>query len=156
MLRREWANKFCFFGILRKKLQAYPKKDVLAVFRLRLFFFTALYYSFIFIKRYNNSSGPNMGPDNASDGRIADFFQVALPDMTAVLNIFQQQCVRDSAVAKQNRFTEINAADPVDFLNEQIVAHFRAARFSEYADLPVNNGKHGLDIQYPSGERGCL
>ena len=38
MLRREWANKFCFFGILRKKLQAYPKKDVLAVFRLGLFF----------------------------------------------------------------------------------------------------------------------
>ena len=81
-----------------------------------------------------------MGPDNASDGRIADFFQVAFPDMTAVLNIFQQQCVRDSAVAKQNRFTEINAADPVDFLNEQIVAHFRAARFSEQLNFPVNDG----------------
>ena len=88
MLRREGANKFCFFGILRKKPQAYPKKDVLAVFRLRLFFFTALYYSFIFKKRYNNSPGSNMGPDNASDGRIADFFQVTLPDMAAVLNIF--------------------------------------------------------------------
>ncbi len=65
MLRREWANKSCMYGYreiclrklfsgrrtisvmrslrffyryITKKLQAYPKKDVLAVFRLGLFF----------------------------------------------------------------------------------------------------------------------
>ena len=58
--------------------------------------------------------------------------------------------------SQQNRPTEINAAGLVDLLNEQIVPHFGAASFSQQVNLAVNNGKHGLDIQYPSGECGCL
>ena len=131
---------FLFFRYITKKPQAHSKKDMLAVFWLRLFFHSSVFFIHFLKNATTTAPGPHMGPDNASDGRVADFFQVTFPDMTAVLNIFQQQCVRDSAVAKQNRFTEINAADPVDFLNEQIVTHFRAARFSEQPNFPVNDG----------------
>lgn len=46
--------------------------------------------TFIFEKRYHNSAGARMGSDHASYGRIADFFQVSLPNVTAVFDIFQQ------------------------------------------------------------------
>ena len=81
-----------------------------------------------------------MGSDYASYGRVADFFQVAFPNVTAVLNIFQQQRVRDPTIAKQNRLAEINAARLVDLLNEQIVPHFRAACFPQQVNLAVSDG----------------
>ena len=39
-------------------------------------------------KRYHNSAGARMGSDHTSYGRIANFFQVSLPDVTAVFDIF--------------------------------------------------------------------
>ena len=110
----------------------------------------------LFEKRYHDSAGTCMGSDYASYGRVADFLQAAFPNVTAVLNIFQQQRVRDPTIAKQNRPAEINAAGLINLLNEQIVSHLRAARFSQQVDLTVNDGKHRLDIQHPSGECGCL
>ena len=38
-------------------------------------------------KRYHNSAGARMGSDHTSYGRIANFFQVSLPDVTAVFDI---------------------------------------------------------------------
>ena len=97
-----------------------------------------------------------MGSDHAAYGRVADLVQVAFPDMTAVLNIFLQQRVGDSAIAQENRPTKVNTAGLVNFLNEQIVSHFRAPGLAQQVDLAVNDGKHGLDIQDPAGESGCL
>ena len=97
-----------------------------------------------------------MGSDHAAYGRVADLVQVAFPDMTAVLNIFLQQRVGDSAIAQENRPTKVNTAGLVNFLNEQIVSHFRAPGLAQQVDLAVNDGKHGLDIQEPAGEGGCL
>ena len=53
----------------------------------------AFAYSFgfpflLFEKRYHNSAGARMGSDHTSYGRIANFFQVSFPDVTAVFNIF--------------------------------------------------------------------
>ena len=39
-------------------------------------------------KRYHNSAGARMGSDHTSYGRIANFFQVSFPDVTAVFDIF--------------------------------------------------------------------
>ena len=39
-------------------------------------------------KRYHNSAGARMGSDHTSYGRIANFFQFSLPDVTAVFDIF--------------------------------------------------------------------
>lgn len=38
-------------------------------------------------KRYHNSAGARMGSDHTSYGRIANFFQFSLPDVTAVFDI---------------------------------------------------------------------
>ena len=38
-------------------------------------------------KRYYNSAGARMGSDHTSYGRIANFFQFSLPDVTAVFDI---------------------------------------------------------------------
>ena len=104
----------------------------------------AFAYSFcfpflLFEKRYHNSAGARMGSDHTSYGRIANFFQVSFPDVTAVFDLFYQQRVRHSTVAQQNRPAEINAAGLVDLLNEQIVPHFGAACFSQQLNLAVNN-----------------
>ena len=53
----------------------------------------AFAYSFgfpflLFEKRYYNSAGARMGSDHTSYGRIANFFQVSFPDVTAVFDIF--------------------------------------------------------------------
>ena len=52
----------------------------------------AFAYSFgfpflLFEKRYHNSAGARMGSDHTSYGRIANFFQVSFPDVTAVFDI---------------------------------------------------------------------
>ena len=38
------GKQILFFRYITKKLQAYPKKDVLAVFRLRLFFHSSVLF----------------------------------------------------------------------------------------------------------------
>ena len=53
----------------------------------------AFAYSFgfpflLFEKRYHNGAGARMGSDHTSYGRIANFFQVSFPDVTAVFDIF--------------------------------------------------------------------
>ena len=53
----------------------------------------AFAYSFgfpflLFEKRYHNGAGARMGSDHTSYGRIANFFQFSLPDVTAVFDIF--------------------------------------------------------------------
>ena len=53
----------------------------------------AFAYSFgfpflLFEKRYHNGAGASMGSDHTSYGRIANFFQVSFPDVTAVFDIF--------------------------------------------------------------------
>ena len=52
----------------------------------------AFAYSFgfpflLFEKRYHNGAGARMGSDHTSYGRIANFFQFSLPDVTAVFDI---------------------------------------------------------------------
>ena len=53
----------------------------------------AFAYSFgfpflLFEKCYHNGAGARMGSDHTSYGRIANFFQVSFPDVTAVFDIF--------------------------------------------------------------------
>ena len=81
-----------------------------------------------------------MGSDYASYGRVADFLQAAFPNVTAVLNIFQQQRVRDPTIAKQNRLAEINAAGLINLLNEQIVSHLSNRRLGA-KDSPLSRSR---------------
>ena len=97
-----------------------------------------------------------MSSDNTSDCCIMYLFKIVFPNVFTILNIFQQQRVGNSRIAKQYRFAEVNAAGVFNFLNELVVAHFRATSLTKHIDLAVYDRNYRFNVKHTTGKSDSL
>ena len=82
-------------------------------------------------KRNGNSAGPRVGTDGRADGADGKVVSFAFPESTAVLNVFLQKGIVQTAVAKAVWHGEVDTAVLLYILDKHIVSVFGASCFSE-------------------------
>lgn len=81
-------------------------------------------------KCHSHHTRTGVRADDAANERRVERVRLALPDVTAVLDVFFEVRIAQAAVAEDDRLVEVDAAALADLLHEQVVALLRPSRLT--------------------------
>ena len=110
--------------------------------------------SLVLEERNHNSTRSCVSADHAAHGGIAHLREIPLPNVAAILNIFQQQRIGNTAISQQHRPCKIDASGFIDFLHQQVVALLGATGLALHGHQAVFHRDDRLDGQEGSGKGG--